>query len=696
MRNRTLCLEGKMVEQGNVIAEMGLADSSDENSDLESLDEPNVHSRNLEDEWLQKYKDVQTSLAGDDYHDNVPSHLELRCETQHHNEDYHKDRHSHESEDSLPLNHPSESSWQDKNNCDDGCNIHFNANSAKCSNQTGLKNHLYHVSETNSNASSCERQIKQANEINPVDYVKHNQLKETKTDLEICIETDLHKECTSYLEIFLAKNLCRKIKLIVMIPKEIISSRNTQLILKILRKGISGENVQLVLKVLKKGISGKNLQLIWLLLREKTLFMKNSVEKDCQHPTTDYNDSVGKQVWSENITELNKHKARTPDISCVEPDSQESVAFERKMTSGNEASLEIGTNEKDVSAKENTKPSLPSHQIYRNLHLVTLRPTRGVKVKPERKNKSPIHSKQSSSRFVDRKPNLYSANANVNDSPHALESSRGDTENTPTRTGMDGSCHRTADNTINRIQRSSSSVSMDAESKGGNSNQKVPPYRVNATQRCLDNTEYLYSKLRAVYGECTDEAVREAVVQLNTKYSGYMLYFCDTFLDPALELIKTLKKNFQEPGCPSTFQWPVCCQGSIIIHLQDTKQLLPGQQYIYIRRSSGGQIQLAVKYCSIQGLHDVILRKNNEIANVLNMEWSNRFKMRSDEDLGKLLQRTMVSFEDSIQRIKLEESADSCKDCKRNRQIPDGKKVLSAVTNRSRFSNRPASDEFAL
>lgn len=83
---------------------------------------------------------------------------------------------------------------------------------------------------------------------------------------------------------------------------------------------------------------------------------------------------------------------------------------------------------------------------------------------------------------------------------------------------------------------------MDAESKGGNSNQKVPPYRVNATQRCLDNTEYLYSKLRAVYGECTDEAVREAVVQLNTKYSGYMLYFCDTFLDPALELIKTLKK----------------------------------------------------------------------------------------------------------------------------------------------------------
>ncbi|XP_076112439.1 puratrophin-1-like isoform X2 [Mytilus galloprovincialis] len=268
-------------------------------------------------------------------------------------------------------------------------------------------------------------------------------------------------------------------------------------------------------------------------------------------------------------------------------------------------------------------------------------------------------------------------------------SSRGDTENTPTRTGMDGSCHRTADNTIKRIQRYSPSVSMDAESKGGNSNQKVPPYRVNTTQRCLDNTEYLYSKLRAVYGECTDKVVREAVVQLNTKYSGYMLYFCDTFLDPALELIKTLKKNFQEPGCPSTFQWPVCCQGSIIIHLQDTKQLLPGQQYIYIRRSSGGQIQLAVKYCSLQGLHDVILRKNNEIANVLNMEWSNRFKMRSDEDLGKLLQRTMVSFEDSIQKIKLEESADSCKDCKRNRQIPDGKKVLSAVTNRSRFSNRP-------
>lgn len=62
------------------------------------------------------------------------------------------------------------------------------------------------------------------------------------------------------------------------------------------------------------------------------------------------------------------------------------------------------------------------------------------------------------------------------------------------------------------------------------------------TTRCLDSTQYLHSKLRAVYGECTDQAVREAVVQLNTNYSGYMLYFCDTFLDPALEFIKRLQK----------------------------------------------------------------------------------------------------------------------------------------------------------
>ena len=62
------------------------------------------------------------------------------------------------------------------------------------------------------------------------------------------------------------------------------------------------------------------------------------------------------------------------------------------------------------------------------------------------------------------------------------------------------------------------------------------------TTRCFDNTQYLHSKLRAVYGECTDHAVREAVVQLNTNYSGYMLYFCDTFLDPALEFIKRLQK----------------------------------------------------------------------------------------------------------------------------------------------------------
>lgn len=62
------------------------------------------------------------------------------------------------------------------------------------------------------------------------------------------------------------------------------------------------------------------------------------------------------------------------------------------------------------------------------------------------------------------------------------------------------------------------------------------------TTRCLDNTQYLHSKLRAVYGDCTDQAVREAVVQLNTNYSGYMLYFCDTFLDPALEFIKRLQK----------------------------------------------------------------------------------------------------------------------------------------------------------
>ncbi|XP_052062910.1 uncharacterized protein LOC127702659 isoform X3 [Mytilus californianus] len=685
--------------------EEGLEYSSDENSDFESLDGPNVNldidgSRSLEDEWLQKYKDVQASLAKDydsDYQDNVPSHLDLRCETQHHKEDYHIDRYSHESEGLLPLNQPSESSWQDKNNCNDGCNIHLNANSVKCSNQTEYTNHHYHESQTNSNDPLCKRQIKEANKTYLDDSVKHELLKENKTDFESSVETDLQRECTSHLENFMAKETLQERTTDFDDLKENYFQREYTTDFENSEERDFRQECTTDFENSKERDSRQECTTDLAVpegkdsLQECTTDLeKKSVEKDSKHPTTDFNDSVGKPYWSENRTELNESNARTPVGSCVEEDSQESDTFAREMISGSETNLGVGASEKDIPAKENTKPCPPSHQIYRNLHLVILRPVRGVKVKTERQSLS--HSKQWSSRFIERdKQPKYSAKANVNDSPHALEFNTGDTENRPTRTDMisDGSCHRNADKTFKRFQQSSASVSMDAETKGDNSEQKGVPYRVNATQRCLDNTEYLYSKLRAVYGECTDEAVREAVVQLNTKYSGYMLYFCDTFLDPALELIKTFKKNFQEPGCLSTFQWPVCCQGSIIIHLQDTKQLLPGQQYIYIRRSSGGQIQLAVKYCSLQGLRDVILRKNNEIANVLNMEWSNRFKMRSDEDLGKLLQRTMASFEDSIQRIKLEETADSCKDCKRNRQISDGKKVLLAVTNRSKFSNKP-------
>ena len=76
------------------------------------------------------------------------------------------------------------------------------------------------------------------------------------------------------------------------------------------------------------------------------------------------------------------------------------------------------------------------------------------------------------------------------------------------------------------------------------------------------------------------------------------------------------------------------------------------------------------------------------------MEWSNRFKMRSDDDLGKLLQRTMSTFEDSIQRIKLEDVANSCRDCKRNRQMTDNsvKKFQSTVINRPKFMNRTGKD----
>lgn len=151
-----------------------------------------------------------------------------------------------------------------------------------------------------------------------------------------------------------------------------------------------------------------------------------------------------------------------------------------------------------------------------------------------------------------------------------------------------------------------------------------------------------------------------------------------------------LFQNHRNPGYYSGSLWPVCCQGSIIIHLQDIRNLSPGQQYIYFKRSTGGQIHLALKYYSNYGLQDVILRNNCEIGNTLNMEWSNRFKMRSDDDLGKLLQRTMSTFEDSIQRIKLEDVADSCRDCKRNRQMTDNsvKRFQSTVTNRPKFMNR--------
>lgn len=66
--------------------------------------------------------------------------------------------------------------------------------------------------------------------------------------------------------------------------------------------------------------------------------------------------------------------------------------------------------------------------------------------------------------------------------------------------------------------------------------------RVTSTHHQLDNSQYLHSKLREVYGDCTERAVCEAVVLLNTNYNGFMLNFCDEFLDPALDFLKTLIK----------------------------------------------------------------------------------------------------------------------------------------------------------
>lgn len=143
----------------------------------------------------------------------------------------------------------------------------------------------------------------------------------------------------------------------------------------------------------------------------------------------------------------------------------------------------------------------------------------------------------------------------------------------------------------------------------------------------------------------------------------------------------TFFQNHNDPSWDGLLLWPVCCLGNILIHLLEDNSLLPGQQYLYIKRSTEGQFNLAVKCISVLGIKDVILENNSDIGNMLKMEWSNRFKMRSDEDLGKLLQKTMSTFEDSIQRIKLEETTDSCKDCNRNRQIADSKKLP--------FPNRP-------
>ena len=53
------------------------------------------------------------------------------------------------------------------------------------------------------------------------------------------------------------------------------------------------------------------------------------------------------------------------------------------------------------------------------------------------------------------------------------------------------------------------------------------------------------------------------------------------------------------------------------------------------------------------------------------MEYVNRFRTSTDDDLGHMLENCLVVFEDSVERLKWEEVTSPCEDCRRNRMTSE-------------------------
>lgn len=106
----------------------------------------------------------------------------------------------------------------------------------------------------------------------------------------------------------------------------------------------------------------------------------------------------------------------------------------------------------------------------------------------------------------------------------------------------------------------------------------------------------------------------------------------------------------------------------MILHLYDpgTQHLQhPGDFYITIEQNLSGKYKQVVQYLTNEGVFKEVLANDRGFT----MDWlQNRKSCSSNEELGHLLQRCVLGFEESLQRLKLEDvSPDSCVNCQHNR-----------------------------
>ena len=98
--------------------------------------------------------------------------------------------------------------------------------------------------------------------------------------------------------------------------------------------------------------------------------------------------------------------------------------------------------------------------------------------------------------------------------------------------------------------------------------------------------------------------------------------------------------------------------------------LSEGDFYIYVCQVSSGQCQLALKYRSGLGIKEDVV-PCSDLKEVFTMEYVNRFRTSTDDDLGHMLENCLVVFEDSVERLKWEEVTSPCEDCRRNRMTSE-------------------------